>query len=524
MKRLKYILLILMLGAMQACDYLDLSPVDSYGISNYWQTQDQVDRYVRGLHYRVRERMQMFFTMGELRGGLFYGNSNSIFVQSIASVPAVTNNLSVANPVITNWGNFYMDIMQINHAIQSLPGCPALTDAQKNYYMGVLHGLRSFYYFHLFRTYGGVPLIETARVMDGSFTPADLNQARATEGEIYAFLAEDIKKSDEYFATDDYTVNSTDKSSFWSKAATKMLRAEILLWGCKVKPVGGSAVYSTDVTTDLATAKQCLQDVVDCGKYDFAPAPATTASTNAFSTVFDVANKDNREMIFVIRYQLNEAYNFFSQFLYPTNTMLAGCTDAAGNEYTGDNTNPLNLSGTASNYQYTKTLLDMFDTDDLRRTSTLMDVYKKDDPTQNTMLLVKFLGEMDGDNRRFTNDWPIYRYADVQLLMAEVVAAQGGDPATYINSIRRRAYGSTYNSHSYPQPGESAEQAILDERTKEFVAEGKRWYDLRRMNGGEGAKALQTVVTGVQVEQHLLWPVDDGVLSKDPLVEQTPGY
>ena len=46
MKKIKYIFLILLIGAIQSCDYLDLSPVDSYGISNYWSTKDQVERYV----------------------------------------------------------------------------------------------------------------------------------------------------------------------------------------------------------------------------------------------------------------------------------------------------------------------------------------------------------------------------------------------------------------------------------------------------------------------------------------------
>ena len=185
MKKIKYTLLVLLIGAMQSCDYLDLSPVDSYGISNYWSTKDQAERFVRGLHYRVRERQEVLFKMGELRGGTFYNSNSSLFNQTISDVPAVTNNLSEANYVINNWGNFYMDIMQINHAIQSVPGSSALNETEKNYYLGVLHGLRSFYYFHLFRTYGGVPLIETARVMDGSFTPSDLNQPRATEEEVY---------------------------------------------------------------------------------------------------------------------------------------------------------------------------------------------------------------------------------------------------------------------------------------------------------------------------------------------------
>lgn len=516
MKKLKYILLVLLIGAMQSCDYLDLSPVDSYGITNYWNTKDQVERFMRGLHYRFRERQEVFFKMGELRGGTFYGSNSSLFNQTISDVPAVNNNLTEANYVIANWGNFYMDIMQINHAIQSVPGSSALNETEKNYYMGVLHGLRSFYYFHLFRTYGGVPLIETARVMDGSFTPADLNQPRATEQEVYDFLVRDSKASEDYFANDAFTINSTDKRSYWSKAATKMLRAEILLWGCKVEPIGGESVYSKNKSADLAAAKQALQDIIDCGKYDF-------ASKTNFEEVFDVTKKDNKEMIFVIRYMLNEKENFFSKFMYPTNTNLVGFANAEGVEYIGDNVNPLKLSGTSSNYQYTKEFFDTFKESDIRRGATFFDVYKVEGGAA-AILLNKFKGEQDNGVRKFTNDWPIYRYADMQLMMAEIVAEQEGDPAVYINSVRERAYGSAYAANKYPRDGETAEDAILEERSKEFVGEGKRWYDIRRMRKGELAKSLQISVSGDLIEKHLLWPIDATVMSKDPMVEQTPGY
>lgn len=44
------------------------------------------------------------------------------------------------------------------------------------------------------------------------------------------------------------------------------------------------------------------------------------------------------------------------------------------------------------------------------------------------------------------------------------------------------------------------------------------------MKDGEQAKALQTDVSGDLIEKHLLWPIDATVMSKDPQVEQTPGY
>ena len=66
---------------------------------------------------------------------------------------------------------------------------------------------------------------------------------------------------------------------------------------------------------------------------------------------------------------------------------------------------------------------------------------------------------------------------------------------------------------------EVAEEEILKERTLEFVAEGKRWYDVRRMAGGKHALAL---VNNDKLK--LLWPIDSGVLSKDSKVTQNQGY
>ena len=51
------------------------------------------------------------------------------------------------------------------------------------------------------------------------------------------------------------------------------------------------------------------------------------------------------------------------------------------------------------------------------------------------------------------------------------------------------------------------------------MAEGKRWYDIRRMLGGKHALEL---VGGD--ERKLVWPIDAGVLAKDNLVEQNEGY
>lgn len=510
--KMKISICLILLGAMLGgCDYLELAPEDQYSSNNYWNSKDQVDRFIRGLHGRVRMRQPSFLKMGEFRGGMFDTGLTTPFAQTKSDLNIVSNNLSVENPGIKNFGDLYLDIMQINHAIDRVTRTDFLTGDEKNYDLGILYGLRAYYYFHLFRTYGGVPKIDTPDVLGGVTSAGELNRPRATEEEIYAFVKDDITKSAGFFANDDYTAGP-DKTAYWGKAATQVLRAEVLLWGCKVKPVGGGNVYSEDVATDLNTAKSVLLEVK--GRYDY---------LNDFTKVFDTANKDNAEIIFCIRYNLTEATNGFNKYLYPeANGNAGGYEYADGTAVASADFLNLANSGSAYNYQYSGVCYDSFSPDDVRRDATFIDLYKKGTRAR-AVLMTKFLGEISQGYRKFTNDWPVYRYMDVVLLLAEIENELHGDPAPYINEVRQRAYGAKYVAYKYPRNGETAEAAILEERTKEFIAEGKRWYDIRRMQNGEAALSLLTGTDALK-EQHLLWPVDDVTLKKDPLLEQTPGY
>jgi len=138
-------------------------------------------------------------------------------------------------------------------------------------------------------------------------------------------------------------------------------------------------------------------------------------------------------------------------------------------------------------------------------------------------------------NRVYADDIPIYRYADVLLMLAEVENKKGGDPSSYINQIRQRAYGNNYNAaiHGYTNQGFAAnELAILYERDKEFVFENKRWFDVLRLQDASGkplafsttlAYGLVPVLKATEPYK-VLWPVDVNTLNNDPKVEQTDGY
>ena len=52
---------------MGACNALELGPIDQYSINNYWNTEEQCERFMIGLHYRLKEKMETIMVMGELR-------------------------------------------------------------------------------------------------------------------------------------------------------------------------------------------------------------------------------------------------------------------------------------------------------------------------------------------------------------------------------------------------------------------------------------------------------------------------
>ena len=506
MKTIRNIILALSGLLMGACNALELGPIDQYSINNYWNTEEQCERFMIGLHYRLKEKMETIMIMGELRGGTLSTEAVTSTGEAASNLEAVSNNLSVSNPCLTNWGDFYMDIYQINHAIEKISGeCDFLRDETRKTYLGQLYGLRAFYYFHLLRTWGGVPLCDKPDVLQtGDLTT--LNKKRASEQETWNFIRKDIDTSCDMYAELAYG-NYNGANCYWNKAASQCLKAEVYLWGAKVKPIGGTGVLSPDPAGDLQAAKAALEEVEPHYSYNA-----------KFANAFSPKDKDaNPEMICAARYMLNESTNYFVNFTYNI-AIFTKYFDAEGNKLG----NVLNIGSGYMRYEYSKEFYDSFEEGDTRRDATFLQFYLKD--TDNELYpagrsLRKFLGDVSNGKVQYTNDVPVYRYMDVALMLAEICNEldEPGNTKKWIDIVRKRAFGKempfTYTDK------EAAEEAILRERSAEFAAESKRWYDVRRMCGGEYALEL---VGGD--ERRLLWPIDSGVLSKDPLVEQNEAY
>ncbi len=537
MKRMKYILTsFIAILFLASCNELELEPEDYYGSGNYWKTTSQVETAMQGIHIRARAYYWSIFQMGELRGGTFREGASMIGT-SLDAQQIITNSLSEDVTGITNWGGLYYVIFPINLFISEVENnCDFLSDSERANYLGQAYGLRAFYYFLLYRTYGGVPLVTTTDVIS-STSAEQLYTTRATAEETLNLVKADIKASEDYFGN-----AASTKKVYWTANATQMLKGHVYLWSAKVT----TGDHAAGGQSDLSTAKTALQKLI--GQYSL---------LDDFASVFDTENKDNAEIIFAFRFLEGEATTGNVGYFVAEDRYFNGLFYTKEGKVMKDTLEVLNTSTHLLRYVYKWGLFESMNENDTRIAATFLPCYSPTDTTKTDfkpagLLYRKTLGSINETNNRiYDNDWFVYRYADVLLLMAEIEngLGNGTGAADYINQVRARAYG--YNGDiagfrsAYPNEVYTAgsfadnELAILHERDKEFVLEGSRWFDVVRLRGADGKSICfsasagytdvdnntQKPVLDYATQSHmLLWPINVGLLNQDPLLTQTPGY
>jgi hypothetical protein len=510
----KYIITILIsiaiIALISSCSKkLDLLPISSISDANYWKTADQYDAFVSGLHARFRGHTSGFQTLGEMRADIYgteagYPNYPGTFTgEATQGVERLwLQNLDLDNPGVSNFGGFYTNIVQLNLLIDKLNTNNVVTAANKNYYLGIAYGMRAFYYFQLTRTWGDM-VIQTDPVT--TIDVANLAKAASPAADVMVLIKADIDKSVSSFGAD-YSFRNT--KSYWSKAASLMLKAEVYLW---TSYRGGGA-------TDATTALNALTDIQT-------NIPSLSLQTS-FSNVFTTTNRGNSEIIFACRNLLNEStIPFIAGSFVPQTALLANFHDSAGARQFSvatDNWGGL-LRAPVRPSTFRK-----FNDKDSRKWTSLQPAYNRPSPGVYVLagcFASKFQGEQNAGSRSFTNDFPVYRYADLLLMIAEAKIILGQNPAAEINLVRARAFGANYVAATFGYPNQpidaSPANAVLQERLYEFIFEGKRWYDLRRF-GNSFVFANTTVLPSEAYKT--LWPIDRTSWTNNRALVQTPGY
>ena len=122
-------------------------------------------------------------------------------------------------------------------------------------------------------------------------------------------------------------------------------------------------------------------------------------------------------------------------------------------------------------------------------------------------------GYLASNTLNYGNNIRVYRFAETLLNAAELSLALGQDGSSYLARVRSRAHCSDTGT---------ALEDIIEERHKEFVGEGKRYWDLVRTG---------TAATVLKASNHLYrqvdwseskkyWPIPQSERDKDPNLVQ----
>jgi len=497
MKKYSILIAFLAIISFSACeDTIDLVPRSELTANGFWDSEDGAKAAHIGIYSNLRSQAGDFWSFGELRSDLWGGNT----LETPGSLWFIESDFTATSAPYGGWAGFYTYIHRINDFITNVPAIQFINETEKSHLMGQAHAIRAFYYFHLARTWGDVPVILEPMT---DFNPEGLSTPRTAVTEVLDIIKSDIDASLTYFGSDNDLYK--DKNTYWNKAASQMLKAEVYLWTGKLYG-GGAADYTIAINSLESIQGFMLED--------------------SFDAMF--SDESNGEFIFAFDYKEDQASNLFGNF--------TGRGTEIHPLFNGDGGSMKDfVSNGGSRYGPTEKLLMI--TDDVldsRRDATLTRLYSDDNdgagyPTYNAdkyqaSLMNKFMGTVNaGGSRIMDNNVPIYRYADAILLQAEALNNLNEDPSGMINQIRQRAYGENYDVaiHGYVNASqEENANAILEERMKEFIGEGKRWYDLRRA----GNQFVFDNNEYISESYKLLLPISSDMIGRNPLLEQTAGY
>lgn len=481
----------------------EVVPQDAISKDLVLKDPDAAMTLYHGAYGLLRSYNSNLFQLGEMRSDIWV---DGLFTESVEGgfQNLYRHNISTLNVPFANWGGFYNLIYNLNNIINVFPQTPVANDI-KTRALAEIYGMRAFVYYTMLRTWGPIPLntepIETIN------NATDTYKVRTSPDSVMALIKADVEKSLELFGSTNTL--STSKRVTWSRIATQVLKGDVYLW---------SGTHMGGGNADLNTAKTALNEICNL--------QGTNLNLNAnYAHTFDPTRKTNNpEIIFALNYELGQStMGLFGSFLVnaiQANTLSfeKASTPSVSSVYpfvTGANRVGLN--------QVMINRLTAAPADQ-RITNTFRVFYSNTSPfSTRGVLLTKYIGSTSGTTQIYNNDYPIYRYADVLLLLAEAKAKLGEDPSPEINAIRQRAYGSAFTPFVSGSVPENM-NAILEEYLREFIGEGKRWWALRRAGDSYVYANINPAYLSPSSAAKFLLPISMSMLNADPLLTQTPGY
>ncbi|WP_138991266.1 RagB/SusD family nutrient uptake outer membrane protein [Larkinella sp. C7] len=427
-------------------DFLSVVPETSLSSATFFKSQADFQQAVNAAYVPLRQiNNERAWVLEEMHSDNTYYARNILFgavdnTENVADFAIPTANGVTANDNVLQIYRLYFQIVARANQILTLIDGVEFDAAVKKNLKGQALFLRSYAYFELARLFGKVPL---------HLTPVTNREEAAlplaTTDQLYAQVEKDATEAGSLLPN-----KATQEAGRATSGAAKTVLANLYI-----------------VQKKWAQAETVLRDVVTNGGYALVPDYANTVSTTT-------ANKNNSESIFEVQY-MEGASGFNGNQIYrfiPAPITIAELAPITGTS------NPQAISGENNNIP-TPDLIAAYETGDKRKDLSIGYVTLSQSARENKVYpYIKKYAKTHSVHNNTGQNWPVYRYAEVILFMAEVLNEQGktAEAAPFLNQIRTRAGLPATTAANQT----AMREAIFKERRVELAFENKRWFDLVR--------------------------------------------
>ncbi|WP_460765275.1 RagB/SusD family nutrient uptake outer membrane protein [Niabella terrae] len=551
MKRALYIISITIAALQfQACQKLDVAPINKFTEANYWTSTDKA-KLVLNMAYNQMYSASLMWRDEFLSDNMVhtYGTSDPYTIRRGEATPAL-------NLFKNEWGDAYGGIKTCLVFLENVDRVPAMDENEKKRMVDEIRFIRAYIYFRLVNYYGDVPYFDTQISLDDAY-----NVSRSPKSAILSFVHTEL---DEIMQNGN--LPKADQLSQVEKGRITI--------GAACAFQARAYLYESNFAKVKEYTGRLINEPSTYGSYQLY---RYSNPQESYLRLFTPENEYNSEVILDITYvpefktwdnmkQLapiskfaeisadNPTQELVDSYLTLNGLPVKGADkDPTYNESTPYNNRDPRLTASIvyDNYKW----LNKNGTTDIIRTAVgtnTEDAYKGpvERQTKTGYYVRKYYDwTMTSDNRSGLNII-MFRYADILLMYAEAcnelakISAAEWDQT--IGTIRDRAGFEAAAALAYPAAKSQAElrSIIRNERRVELAFEGLRWYDIKRWQ--LGPELLSGVVHGfkfggsdpnvdngyLRVEQYqfnsnrdYLWSVPLDQMDLNPqLKPNNPGY
>lgn len=446
------------------------------------------------------------------------------------------NDINYADDYARYWD--YGFIRDINLSLENMAKySEKLTEVQKKQFEAEFRFIRAYIYFELVKRMGGVPLVTTQLIYDGSGDPTPLQTARAKEHEVYDFIYDEIQAIKDNFTQTETSRTRANKYIALALQSRAMLYAGSIakynsLMNAPISTPGGEVGIPASMANDYYQKSLAASEaIIASPEYELYNPSGTPKGENFYKLFMD---KSVKEIIFAKDFMTGKVHGFTydnvvrsfrtdiegSSILTPSLSLVESyqyldgsegtlrTNDAQGNYIAYDNlddifankdarlygtvvyagstfrSQPVNIqAGVAiwedGAYKFSVGDLGSFFTDG--KTLTGFDGPKDNDQyVSNTGFYIrKFVSEnpQDGVRPSLASNWyPWFRLGEIYLNAAEAAFELGkAEAKDYINAVREAHGGFPANSIT-----NLTIDIIRNERRVELAFEDHRYFDLKR--------------------------------------------